>query len=92
MAATTFFKFGIKMDRKCSKEVYNVRYFKKIKPLAQLNLWSISNEYFIYKPMEGDDDADCFHITNLKKENSTLLVPDTILDPSCKHFLEINNV
>ena len=47
-------------------------------------MWAISNEYFIYKPLEGDEDWDYFHVTNLKKENSTILVPDTIHDNTCK--------
>ena len=52
--------------------------------IAPLKLWGISNEYFIYKPQDGDEDSDCFHITNLRKDNSTLLIPDTIMDPNCK--------
>jgi len=42
-------------------------------------VWSISDEYFIYKPEGKDDNADCFHITNLKKQNATMLIPDTFL-------------
>lgn len=55
----------------------------KLTIIASLKVWGVSNEYFIYKPQEGDEDSDCFHITNLRKDNSTLLVPDTILDPTC---------
>ena len=84
MDATSYCRSGTKKDKRCSNVVYNVKYLLLMKPtIVQLKLWSISNEYFIYKPMEGDDDSDCFHITNLKKENSTLLVPDMIQDLSC---------
>ena len=46
-------------------------------------MWSISNEYFIYKPEGNDDDSDCWHIMNLRKENATILLKDFIKDPTC---------
>lgn len=49
-----------------------------------ITIWAISNEYFIYKPMNEDENSDCYHITNLKKENATMLLPDFLKDPECK--------
>ncbi|MFS8160120.1 MAG: hypothetical protein ACMG6E_07905 [Candidatus Roizmanbacteria bacterium] len=50
-----------------------------------MKVWAISNDYFIYKPTGDDEDSDCFHITNLKKDNATMLLPDFIKDPTCIH-------
>jgi hypothetical protein len=48
-----------------------------------MKIWAISNDYFIYKPSGDDENSDCFHITNLKKDNATMLLPDFIKDPTC---------
>ena len=58
--------------------------------IDQIKIWGISNDYLIYKPQVGDEDFDCYHITNLRNENSTLLIKDCVNDPSCtKKFLKI---
>ena len=48
-----------------------------------IKTWAISHEHFIYKPQIGDEDFDCYHLVNLRKGNSTLLIKDCINDPSC---------
>ena len=47
--ATTYYKYGTEKDKKYSKEDYSVRY-GETNVVASLKIWSISNEYFIYKP------------------------------------------
>ena len=46
----------------------------------------ISNEYLLFRPEYGDENADGFVIVNLRKENATIIVPDPINDTSCKFY------
>lgn len=42
------------------------------------------NEYFMFKTEAPDENSDCFHLVNLEKENSTVLIEDFIQNPDCK--------
>jgi hypothetical protein len=44
----------------------------------------MSYQYFIYKPQLMDDNYDCYHVTDLKNGNATLLIKDPINNSSCK--------
>lgn len=65
--------------RFCSRLLIVICYY-----VDAIKTWAVSNEHFIYKPQIGDEDFDCFHLVNLKKGNSTLLIKDCINDPTCK--------
>jgi hypothetical protein len=61
----------------------SIKYIIFLKCVDLLTVWTISNDYFIYQPVGEDENSDCFHITNLKKDNATILLPDFIKDPNC---------
>lgn len=42
--------------------------------------------------MHGDQNANCYHITDLKNANATLLIKDPFQDNDSKTFIDVINI
>ena len=52
--------------------------------IEEVTVWAICFNYFLFKTEASDEDSNCFHIVNLDKDNSTILIEDFVKDLECK--------
>jgi hypothetical protein len=73
------------------KDPFKVRDGAIHSDIAEVKVWTIFYDYFIFKPEAPDENDGYFHIVNLKNGNSTILVQDFIKDKDCKLYSLTNN-
>ena len=70
---------------RCMKDLFKVRFNKSLRwILAEITVWTVFYQYFIYKPEEPDENHDCFYLIDLENGNATILIEDFVKDSACK--------
>lgn len=53
--------------------------------IAEITVWNVFYEYFMYKPSQPDENHEYYHLFNIKN-NTLYLIEDNLKDSNCINF------